>query len=105
MYEVSIVQWLWHSPPTQSCPHLHFLNAIIPGNIPKKYFSNKLFRNFSSYITSGHLHSEVYLGKSADFYDSVNAGRFSHMNALTKLPTTSGSNLAPLSSYRLRQET
>ncbi len=48
----------------------YFFSARISRNIPK-YISNNFFRNFSSYITSGHLHSEVYLGKSADFYDSV----------------------------------
>jgi hypothetical protein len=54
-----------------SYPACHdiFFSAIIPRNIPK-YISKKLFQNFSSYITSGHLHSDVYLGKSADFYDS-----------------------------------
>ncbi len=41
---------------------IFFFSAIIPRNIPK-YISNKLFWNFSSYITSGHLHCEVYLGK------------------------------------------
>ncbi len=29
------------------------------------------FGTFPSYITSRHLHFEVYLGKMADFYDSV----------------------------------
>ncbi len=71
-----MVQGLWYSPHTQEVEgsnltdHNIFFSAIIPRNIPK-YISNNLFRNFSSYITSGHLHSEVYFGKSADFYDSV----------------------------------
>jgi hypothetical protein len=54
-----------------ACHHI-FFSAIIPRNIPK-YISKKLFQNFSSYITSGHLHYEVYLGKSADFYDSAHS--------------------------------
>jgi hypothetical protein len=33
--------------------------------------SRTLTWNISFYITTGHLHSKVYFGKSADFYDSV----------------------------------
>jgi hypothetical protein len=49
-------------------PFLHI--AIKPRNIPK-YIANNLLRNISFHITTGHLHYRVYLGISADFYDSV----------------------------------
>jgi hypothetical protein len=47
-----------------------FCVAINPRNIPK-YIANNQLRNISFYINIGHLHSDVYLGISADFYDSV----------------------------------
>jgi hypothetical protein len=44
--------------------------SIKPQNIPK-YIANNLLQNISFHITTGHLHYRVYLGISADFYDSV----------------------------------
>ncbi len=72
----SLVYWLWYSPVIQKevSSNFHtwnnFLIAVKPRNIPK-YILNDLLRNVSFYITTGHLHSEVYLEKSANFYDSV----------------------------------
>ncbi len=72
----SLVQQLRYSPAIQKdigsdLLSLHiFLVAVKPRNIPI-YTSHTLLRNASYYITTGHLHSEIYLGKSTDFDNSV----------------------------------
>jgi hypothetical protein len=52
---------------------LFFYVAIKPRNIPKIYREQLTSEHFLlyNYIITGHLHSEVYRGISADFYDSV----------------------------------